>query len=230
MQPHYTRHVGQKFYENGEARPFAGNSIICPVPGSSHTMKKLIQLRNSILKESWHTHFALLPPASYHMTIFDLLCDQVRVPEHWSDALRLDESLQVVDTFVIDSWLTLSPPPYIAVRFRSLEIGEFITIRLEPEDQNVHRQMRLYRDLLSEAFHIRHPNHEDYYFHISMAYAITSLSEEEQANANDSITAWESVLKQELSSVDLLPPRLTFFADMTHFSLRREVNQAAFTR
>lgn len=222
MQTPFTRHVGQKFNQNGSMCDFAGNSIICPVPACSATMRKLTQLRNTIARETWQSHYAFLPSSSYHMTVFDLICDQVREPEYWTRALGLDSTLPEIDTFVIDRWLTLAPPPVLIMRFQALVIGEMVTILLKPDDDQVNAQLHAYRNLLAEAFEIRHPNHDNYVFHITLAYGITHLAGEEKKAVEEKMQLWNEVLRKDLVLIDLLPPRLTFFQNMTHFSMRRD--------
>ena len=190
MRQRYTKHVGEKFHEDGKARAFAGNSIICLVPGNSDSMRTLLRLRDQIDSQPWRTRFAMLPPSSYHMTLFDLVCDQVRTPEHWTSALPLDAPLAKVDAFMEERWSDLPPAPTPAMRFSSLTVGDYITIQLVPENSQAELQLRTYRNLLAEVFGIRHPGHETYAFHITLAYAVTRLTRREQKQAQIVCEAW----------------------------------------
>lgn len=230
MRRRFTPHVGEKFQEDGEARPFAGSSVICLVPGNSESMRALLRLRDEIDSQPWCSRFAMLPPSSYHMTLFDLVCDQVRTPEHWTTALPLEAPLAEVDAFMEERWSDLPPAPMPDVRFTSLTIGDYITLQLAPENSQAELQLRTYRDLLAEVFGIRQPDHDTYAFHITLAYAITRLTRRENKQAQITCDAWNRKLSGLLQSPELLPPRLTFFADMTHFAPSREQARRNVTR
>jgi hypothetical protein len=223
MRQRYTKHVGEKFHEDAKARAFAGSSIICLVPANSDSMRVLQRLHDDIDSQPWHTRFAMLPPSSYHMTLFDLVCDQVRTPEYWTSALPLDAPLAEVDAFMEECWSDLPPAPMPAVRVDSLTIGDYITIHLLPENSQAELQLRTYRNLLAEVFGIRHPGHDTYAFHITLAYAITRLTGRELKQAQSACEAWNVALVRQMEAPELLPPRLTFFADMTHFAPSREL-------
>jgi hypothetical protein len=156
------------------------------------------------------------------MTLFDLVCDQVRTPEQWTTALPLDAPLAEVDAFMEERWSDLPPAPMPDVRFTSLTIGDYITIHLAPENSQAELQLRTYRDLLAEVFGIRHPGHDTYAFHITLAYAVTRLTRREYKQAQIACETWNGELARRLEAPELLPPRLTYFADMTHFAPSRE--------
>jgi hypothetical protein len=217
----YSKHVGEKFNPDGSARLFPGNTILCHVAPDSATMASLQQFYKAILKEPWVTNYAMLPPSSYHMTVFDLVCDQVRKRENWTSLLPIDSPMEVVDAMVMEHWLDAPEPPQPKVMLDSLEIGDYITMRLKPKDEASDRQLRDYRDALSILFGIRHPNHESYFFHLTYAYGITSLEPSEKAAIAKFVEAWEPLLKKDLSMLALEPPVLRFFADMTHFTPTR---------
>lgn len=225
MEKTYSRHVGEKFNQDGSARLFPGSTVLCHVDPNSETMKLLLKFHEAILRQAWHTNYAMLPPSSLHMTVFDLVCDQVRVPAAWTSRVALDAPLEAVDEMVLERWPFAPPAPPIKVIYDVLNIGEYITIRLKPQDEASNQCIRDYRDALSRLFGIRHPNHTSYFFHITFAYGITSLDVKEVAAINRFVGEWAPVLQNGLNQIELIPPKLCFFADMTHFSPKRETAQ-----
>lgn len=221
MERVYSRHVGEKFNEDGSARLFPGNTVLCPVTPASDTMEILKQFHAAILQELWHRYYAMLPPSSFHMTVFDLVCDQVRKPENWTTLLPLDAPLEAVDAFVQQQWQSAPSAPQPSVVVGRLEIGDYITLRLRPLNDPANQLLRQYRDTLSAVFGIRQPNHTEYFFHLTYAYGITALDEREKEIIADFVQHWEPLLQQQLAVLELLPPQLCFFQDMTHFAATR---------
>ncbi len=217
----YSKHVGEKFTPDGSARLFPGNTVLCHVAPDSETMKLLKRFQQAILAQPWVMNYAMLPPSSYHMTLFDLVCDQVRKPENWTSLLPLDASLEAVDAMVMERWLGAPEPPQSKVMLDTLEIGDYITLRLKPVDEASNQALRNYRDALSEVFGVRHPNHESYFFHLTYAYGITSLYQEETQMIAKFVEEWTPKLAKELTLLELEKPSLRFFADMTHFAPTR---------
>ena len=221
MMSEFTKHVNNKFHKDGKAREFLGNTVICPVPSHSPTMETLLKLRAAVLEEPWHKKMAMLPPSSYHMTVFELVCDQVRDAAHWTSLLPLDATMEETDERFSQIWETLPAPPKFSICFDYLDIKDYITMRLKPSDNEANQIIRNYRDQLSKAFGLRSPNHESYFFHISMAYAVRRLTNEDLERAAGFVSDWKEKLEESLSTIDLQPARLTFFNDMTHFAKKR---------
>ena len=221
MAKTYSKHVGEKFNADGSARLFPGNTVLCHVVPESSTMKLLKRFQQDILAQSWVKNFAMLPPSSYHMTVFDLVCDDVRSEEDWTFLLPLDEPMEAVDAMALERWQGAPTPPMPNVALDWLDIGDYITMRLKPKDEASNTELRDYRDALSELFGVRHPNHESYFFHLTYAYGITSLDDEEKEAIAEFVKEWKPVLEAGLSSIELKPPALCFFDDMTHFASSR---------
>ena len=93
----YAPAVGNKFYEDGTVRQFPGNTIICFADPQSQAFQEAEWAQQQLLRESYADKFAILPPSSFHMTVLDLICDQVRETEKWSSHLSLDAPLEEVD-------------------------------------------------------------------------------------------------------------------------------------
>ena len=95
--PRPTAMVGVKFHADGSARSFPGSSIVSMVPPDSRLYRELCWIRERCREEPFAKKLAFLPPSSFHMTLVDLVCDQVRVPEHWSASIPLGCPLDEVD-------------------------------------------------------------------------------------------------------------------------------------
>ncbi|MBN2047045.1 MAG: DUF1868 domain-containing protein [Anaerolineaceae bacterium] len=214
----FSKHVGIKFMADGSARHFAGNTVICFIRPQSETWLMLSHIHRLLCAQDWARQFSLLPPSSYHMTVFEGVCDQVRGTDDWTRALPLEAPLTAVDEFFAGQWQAVPAPDGFRVRFDRIEVNGFITIRLAPADAAAEAEIRSFRDLLSERFQLRQPNHDAYGFHISLAYNIVPLDEAALRAAREWTVSELVPMLERLGQIDLLPPGLVFFEDMTHFA------------
>ncbi|KAJ7935421.1 RNA ligase/cyclic nucleotide phosphodiesterase [Mycena leptocephala] len=182
--PKYPPGVPSKFDPHGNVQHFPGNTIISHLSSSSEP-----ELYNSVLalydklKNSHLSHlYTLLPPSSWHMTIFDGVCDQVRKPSRWPNDLSVDASLQECTSLFekkLSSFDLQCDPPYrlSITGFEPLLTG--IGIHLEPSTIGENTRIRELRDRLSNALHIRRSNHKTYGLHLTVAYLLRFLTEEQ---------------------------------------------------
>ncbi|MCB9136300.1 MAG: DUF1868 domain-containing protein [Anaerolineales bacterium] len=216
--PKYTPSVGQKFNPDGSAKAFPGNTVICHVPQDSATFELLLRVRRDAEAQPWGRKYSFLPPSSYHMTVFDGVCDQVRKPENWTSKLPLDASLEQVDDVLRTAWPNVPKPAGFSMQYRSFYAHDYIGMFIQPTTLEVERELRGFRDQLSAAFGIRHPNHAEYTFHITLAYGIEVLTETEDALVTEFEAQMHRDLQNNFGVLRLNTPELTFFADMACFA------------
>jgi len=218
----YSKHVALKFDQDGKVLEFPGSTVICHVPTDSPTHAFLIRLRDCIKTQPWASKYSFLPPSSYHMTVFDVVCDQFRTPAHWTSRLPLDAPLEDVDRLLIEQWQNIDRPATFSVSCQRFYVRDVIGISLSPTSSEVEREMRNYRDILSQAFGVRYPNHAYYGFHITLAYHIKRLSQFDSLQAQCFVLQNRRSIQKEFGLLQFDSPELTFFADMTHFAHRRK--------
>ncbi len=213
----YTSEVGRKFYADGRPRTFAGNTIICFVPPDSHIFHLGEWVQTQIRELPYAHKFALLPPSSFHMTVMELLCDEVRLPANWTFRLPLDAPLAQTDQFFINAVADIPPPAAMRLRFRETARRSF-AINLEPADRETDQVLRTYRDQVAEATGVRFADHDSYQFHISLAYRLIELTEEEEDDLTQTLAYVNRHLHENFGLFQPPAPQLTFFDDMFHFA------------
>ncbi|MBL8130637.1 MAG: DUF1868 domain-containing protein [Anaerolineae bacterium] len=216
MSDQYTYHVGEKFNEDGSPRSYPGVTIICfPDPASSiYRAGEALQAELSALP--FAHKFGLLPPSSFHMTVFSLICEPRRTPEEWSSRLPLDAPLSQVDQFFIDT-VPLVPAPDNFRMVMTFLGGWGLSFRLSPADEETYTGLRNYRRDLSLATGVRYPDHDAYEFHLTLAYQIIHLNEDERRIYAELRRRRGDELRGEIGVVNTGKPVLTFFEDMTAF-------------
>ena len=217
----YSSNVGKKFYENGSAREFPGNTIICHVPRESPTYRFLLQVREELQQQPWAKKYAFLPPSSYHMTVFEGVCDQVRKPHVWPKSLSLNAPLEEVDQFFIKQWDKIEKPTGFEVKYGHMGIGGTIGIRVQPAFPEINQKIRNFRNILADAMEIRTAAHDWYGFHISFAYLIEKLTLLDQLKVVKYILQVRKRHQRDFGILQFNAPELCFFADMTNFAHSR---------
>ena len=178
----YTRWISQKFHPNGDVMFFPGNCIICHLSPDSALYKTLSVVYNKLAEQDFARLYTLLPPASWHMTVFEGVCDRIRKTHFWPEDVPLDASLTTCNALFMQKLarfdLGTEPPFRIAVEgWQSLEDG--IAVRLVPAGVAEESRLRNLRDRLSQLLGIRHPTHDTYVFHVSVAYLLRHLDQQE---------------------------------------------------
>ncbi|KAL7931556.1 RNA ligase/cyclic nucleotide phosphodiesterase [Trichoderma chlorosporum] len=174
--------TGEKFDDKGNVLPFPGNTILCHLPQDSELYKTLLPIYETLEKSKFTKFYTLLPPPSWHMTVFEGVCDQRRERATWPQELALDAPLQSCHDLFRDKLSTfdlgIQPPLRLSVT-RLLMSKAGIRLDLAAVDAAEEKRLRGLRDRLSVLLQIRAPGHETYVFHLALAYRIIPVSKED---------------------------------------------------
>ncbi|MEM7119100.1 MAG: DUF1868 domain-containing protein [Chloroflexota bacterium] len=216
MDSQPTTAVNQKFHADGTVRAFPGNTIICFCPPDSHTYEQVEWLQAEMKKLPFAHKFGFLPPSSFHMTVMELLCDQVRVAERWSAGLSLAAPLTEMDAFFMARVPQIEPPAALRMRFKGISQWS-LALYLEPADEETAVSLRTYRQAVSEKTAVRFSDHDTYEYHISIAYRLYHLTDAEEAELESRLRPLSETLQAQFDLFQPPPPQLTFFDDMFAF-------------
>lgn len=214
MLVEYTSAVGTKFHEDGSLRYFPGNTIVSHTEGIEPLHSELIWVQEQYKQLPFASKLSFLPPSSFHMTFFELLCDQVRKPEFWSSKLPLGAPLEETDRFFEELLKDFPFPDQIQMFVNDLHLT---TLRLQPVTLEHEAMLRAKRDELAELTGIRQPNHDRYGFHITLCYNIIKLTEEEKAQFEEFRTRLLPEVQRRIGTFTLGRPEYVVFADMGEF-------------
>ncbi|KAK3393492.1 RNA ligase/cyclic nucleotide phosphodiesterase [Podospora didyma] len=189
-RPDYPIGVPSKFDPEGNVQPFPGNTIVAHLAPASPLYASMLDLYNKLASHPLSSLYALLPPPSWHMTVFEGVCDQVRGPGYWPRDLPPSDSPSSTTTLeactalfaqkLADFDLQCDPPFRLTVTgFTSLAVG--IGVRLQLRTPKEEARFRGLRDRLAEVLQIRHPHHDNYLLHLSMTYFVRYPTPEQAA-------------------------------------------------
>jgi len=116
------------------------------------------------------------------MTVFEGVTDKHRKPGYWSSDMSLDAPLENCTahfTEKLRSFDISNDLPYhlSVVGFKSLDSG--ISLHIEPSTKD-NDQLRGLRDRLADLLKYRQPDHLTYGFHLSAAYTLMWLTDDEK--------------------------------------------------
>lgn len=217
-----TKNIGRKFNEDGSVRFFPGNTLICKIKEGSAVYPLLTAISDQYKALTGAHKYAFLPPESFHMTMIQGVCDQDRRKALWSRYLPLDTPLEAVDDYFEEQFKSVPRLAETRMRFDYIDYSkDIIIIWLVPDSDGDTENLKRYRNQVSEALGIRFPDHDSYGFHISIAYKLWKLTEEEEREISYITEQLNQRCRAEFPSFILNPPEITYFKDMFYFSSER---------
>ena len=202
-----------KFHPNGNVLRFPGNTIICHLPNSSEVHSSLLAIHDR-LKEAPFSHlYTLLPPSSWHVTIFEGVTDKVRKPGYWPSDLPIDFPVKEC-TSVYEDRLSIfdlqTPLPYHFTIVELKPLKGSISWHVEPHTTD-NTALRRLRDRLSNVLKIRAKHHDNYGFHMAIGYTLRILTDEQNTEIREFI---ENLLKDIPKEFELGAPEFCRFENM----------------
>lgn len=221
--------VGYKFNADGSPCRFPGNTIVSHVPLGTPLSDALTSVRDTLAAGSYAACLALLPPSSYHMTVFEGVTERSRREGPWPDGASTDAPLADINRELerrLEGFDLDCPLP---LRMRldefNLRRDPGATLRLLPVDEQENRKLRRLRDRLAQRLQLRAPNHEAYGFHISLAYLIDWMTPEQTSEYAAVQAECFKMLQQRVPVIELGAPEYCVFYDMLAFDTQFRVGQ-----
>jgi hypothetical protein len=214
----YPSGVGRKFSVEGGVLRFPGNTIIAHLSPNDQLWGSLMELYHKLEKNPLSSIFTLLPPASWHMTVFEGVCDQVRKPRYWPKDLSMEAPLSECNDLFARKLIEFDlrdDETQFRMRIegiRPLKTG--IGVHLEPETAEEGSKLRGLRDRLSGLLQVRYKQHDHYELHLSVAYFIRHPTKEQEEELRQLLLGH---LKNAPKGFVLGAPEFCLFENMFHF-------------
>ncbi|KAJ7244970.1 RNA ligase/cyclic nucleotide phosphodiesterase [Mycena haematopus] len=183
----YPGGVPNKFDPEGNVQRYRGNTFICPLSPSSQPelYSSLLALYEKLRSHHLSHLYALLPPSSWHMTVFDGVCE-VHQPGRWPDDLPVDASLEDCTSLYEKKLSTFDlrcDPPYrLSIAGIDL-LPSFIELHLEPHTTEENARIRDLRPAVEAPAYSE--ERSSYTLHLTLAYLLRFLTAEQ----NQELTA-----------------------------------------
>jgi hypothetical protein len=220
--------VGRKFLSDGRVKTFRGNTIICHLPqqgDNAAAFGAILDIYRQAPALSFFRKITMLPPSSYHMTIFGGANDVERKPGLWPSGVPLDAPIEECDRLMGERLKAFRLQCDLPLRMMvdpsdpSDDEGP-ITIHLKPADETEDAKLRVLRDRLSRSLGIPAHQPDDYRFHITVAYQIDWLTNGEKEEFRQMLRLWKQDIARRSPEIVLGAPEYCTMADMFAFNRR----------
>ncbi len=209
-----TRHFGTRFDSEGNFLNEPGNTIVSHVTQGSATQAALVEVRTRLMELPFAHHFSFTPVSSLHMTLAQGVIEFRRKDKFWPDGVDHDADIGGITDLYCDRLMTF--PDVGAFRTRAVAVTP-LGVTLAGATGQDESTLRCWRDELCEPLGFRHPDHDDYVFHITLAYLIDWLPEEALPVYAGALADCTALLQARAPTLDLDDPYLCSFEDMNHF-------------
>ncbi|BCH31335.1 hypothetical protein MesoLjLc_32650 [Mesorhizobium sp. L-8-10] len=208
------RYLGIRFDATGTFMPTPGNTVVSHVVPGSRTEAALARVRQGLMDLPYGDRFAYTPVSSHHMTVFQGIIEGRRKPDYWPEGVALDAAVEQTTSLFLDRLSSFPRGDPFHMKVVSVTpLGLVLEGATERDEYTV----RALRDDLVGPFGYRHPDHDSYTFHITMAYPKAWLPAGAEAAYLPALAALKDSLAQEIDMVELGAPAFCEFTDMTEF-------------
>jgi hypothetical protein len=208
------KHLGTRYRSKGGFLPEPGNTIVCHVEKDTETQRALIEVREKYLAMPEAPQFLFTPITSLHMTLFQGIIEGRRQPHFWPHDIPLDTPIEEATEIMAARLQTLSLFEPFQVAVTKARPSGLIVDGATDGDRRI---MRTWRDTFADLLGYRHPDHDDYLFHITFAYVIERLEDEALPRWQAMLNEVADTIAQQAPILDLRPPAFCIFEDMNHF-------------
>lgn len=213
--------VGSRFHSNGKVREFKGNTVLCRIPLESRLSQLLRRYQKCFAESPIGASMAFLPPASFHMTLFQGLNDQARTKDRWSPSIPIDQPIEDVHAHYVQALSSVKLSKHFLMKsigfIQSRKSGG-IGLNLAGSNDEEAAKLIAARSCLAAAMNLKARLKTPYRFHISMAYQIRLMSPGEQAILQSLAKQLSEVAICDLPSLSLSNPEFCTFDNMRRFS------------
>lgn len=211
--------VAPKFNPDGSEAHWTGNSIICHVDKRSETFMALLDIHRDLMRSGMLHRIAVLPPASYHMTVFNGISYPARHLDFPTD-IPPDADEAFCNAWWLAKLKAFDLGCELPFRLRALPVEQQINlynIQFEPVDAAENRKIRKLRDRLAQALNYRLADHDSFRFHVTLNYFYSAMTGEEERRFFKLHQALTGDLIRRAPVVELQNPEYVYFDGMYEF-------------
>lgn len=173
-----------KFHIDGTVQRYAGNTCICHLPADSCLQPAMWNIYDAYKSHSTlFKYIKLMPPESWHVTIFDGLREVECEPGMWPEDLRKEPLPQATARFSdllrgagqrLEREGLAPPYKFRICGFDPSQCGMGLAVEgATPAEET---RLRRLRDWLADQLGFRAPNHMRYGFHMTIAYLLLPIA------------------------------------------------------
>lgn len=207
--------AGGKFAPDGSVQPWAGTTLICHIDRSTDAHAALCAMQSKIKASPFSRRFTYLPPASFHMTVFQGRSPFRENTPHWPDGSPVTMTRDAHTQHICERTEGLLFPEEFVIKADGLHTLHSVTVRGATDEQEA--ALRATRETLRDAIGLKPSDFYDYIFHISLGYLLEWVSEAEASDMVALSSELGDEFSSQLSQIKLGPIEICNFENMYHF-------------
>ena len=172
--------IDNKFNLKGNPLYFPGCTIICKILKNSELFDEISTVQLKYKDFNPNNTYTYLPPSSFHMTLFDCCNINTFNTSFWPKDIKAKDDYKKIAKELNEKIKRFIFPDKFNLRLKKL-FGGYSMI-LEGATEKDEKILRDCRNDLSKLLGIKFSNHETYSFHITLAYILRELNEQEVKN------------------------------------------------
>ena len=208
-------YLGRRFDVGGNFLFEPGNTVVSHVVPGSRTEDALRRLRERLGALPFANRFAWTPVESWHMTVFQGTIEGRRAAPFWPEGMDLDAPIEETTQVLAARLEDFAAAAPFAVKLVEVTPLGLVVAGATSEDEHT---LRALRDRLAQTFGYRHPDHDDYTFHVTLAYVKEWLPAGAEETYLPALDAIGRAFAAEIPVLELAPPAFCTFRDMNLFS------------
>ncbi len=205
--------LGQRYDATGFL-PDPGNTVVCHLDRDAPGGKAVLAARAAMQALPGADRLLFTPEDSLHMTVFEGVLDNRRVPDAWPDWMPADAPVDAVTDAMCERLGGFAGPGAFAVSVAALRPTGLALRGAAAGDAAV---LRAWRDALAETFGYRQAVHDRYEFHMTFAYPLAWLPDDHVPLWREELARIGAELAAATAVIPLGAPAFCRFADMTRF-------------
>ncbi|MBZ7923676.1 DUF1868 domain-containing protein [Ensifer adhaerens] len=208
------KHLGTRYGTDGCFLREPGNTVVSHVTAGSPSELAVLAVRDRLLAMPEAEQFAFTDPSSLHMTIFQGIIEYRRRLPYWPVDMPFDTSIDAMTEHYCARLKNFAPlQPF---RARVTDVTP-TGLALEGDSAADRAHLKAWRDAFAAVFGYRHPDHDNYAFHITFAYVIDWLDDAALPRWQEMLSDQLAYLRERVPVIELDPPAFCSFEDMNHF-------------
>ena len=214
-----------KFNADGTVRPFAGNTVICHLQQQGRTRDAVERIHEALRRCSFVHKLGILPPDSYHMTVYPGANDQGRELTGWPSDLPKDASIEECNRAIADRMRQFHLECRLPLRMKvdqakTIANRRASTLRMVGADAGEEQKIRKLRDRLVDVFRFRDNKHDEYGFHVTLAYQLSVFTPNEQAEYRAILEKNVPIIAASAPAFEFGNPEFCTFPNMYRFDIQ----------
>lgn len=210
------RHLGTRYDASGTFLPEPGNTVVCHLVEGSGTERALADARARYRAMPGAGKLAFTPLESYHMTLFQGVIEGEgrRSYPYWPTDVARDLPMAEMTRLMSARLDRLPRLPDFDVEVTTAVPTGLLVDGVTADDRYA---MAEWRNKLAEILGYRHPDHDSYQFHITMAYMIDWIDDDALPQWKAMLDEVEQDIRRGAPVLELRAPAFCNFDDMNWF-------------